>query len=124
MYLWADGLYFNVCLEPDRPCILVIMGATAEGKKELLAVWDGERESKESWRSVLRGLKRRGMRESPKLATGCAWILGGTARRVSGDAGATLLGPQDRQHPRQVTEAHSARRQEAHPRDVPRVYTR
>lgn len=70
VYLWADGLYFNVRLEPDRPCILVIMGATAEGKKELLAVWDGERESKESWRAVLRDLKRRGLTESPKLATG------------------------------------------------------
>ena len=70
VYLWADGLYFNVRLEPDRPCILVLMGATVDGKKELLAVWDGERESKESWRAVLRDLKRRGLRESPKLATG------------------------------------------------------
>lgn len=70
VYLWADGLYFNVRLEPDRPCILVIMGATAEGKKELLAVWDGERESKESWSAVLRDLKRRGLKECPKLATG------------------------------------------------------
>jgi len=70
VYFWADGLYFNVRLDKDRPCVLVIMGATEEGKKELLAVWDGERESKASWLSVLRDLKKRGLTESPKLATG------------------------------------------------------
>ena len=70
VYLWADGLYSNVRLEKDRPCILVIMGATADGAKELLAVWDGERESKDSWKTVLRDLKRRGLVEAPKLATG------------------------------------------------------
>ena len=46
VYVWADGLYFNVRLNRDRPCILVLMGATQDGTKELLAVWDGERESK------------------------------------------------------------------------------
>ena len=70
VYFWADGLYFNVRLDKDRPCVLVVMGATEEGKKELLAVWDGERESKASWLSVLRDLKKRGLTKSPKLATG------------------------------------------------------
>ena len=70
VYLWADGIYFNVRLEPDRPCILVLMGATEDGTKELLAVWDGERESKASWQAVLRDLKRRGLRDVPKVATG------------------------------------------------------
>ncbi len=70
VYLWADGIYFNVRLDKDRPCILVIMGATEDGAKELLAVWDGERESKASWQAVLRDLKRRGLTEAPKLATG------------------------------------------------------
>lgn len=70
VYLWADGIYFNVRLDNDRPCILVIMGATPEGKKELLAVWDGERESKRSWQTVLRDLKHRGLRDAPELATG------------------------------------------------------
>lgn len=70
VYLWADGIYFNVRLDKDRPCILVIMGATPEGRKELLAVWDGERESKRSWQTVLRDLKRRGLRDAPELATG------------------------------------------------------
>lgn len=70
VYLWADGLYLDVRLKPDRPCILVLMAATTEGKKELLAVWDGDRETKESWRAVLRELKRRSLNASPKLATG------------------------------------------------------
>ncbi|MEO1484071.1 MAG: IS256 family transposase, partial [Myxococcota bacterium] len=56
--------------DKDRPCILVLMGATADGKKELIAVWDGHRESKASWQSVLRDLKRRGLTEAPHLAVG------------------------------------------------------
>lgn len=70
VYLWADGVYFNVRLEKDRPCMLVIMGATEDGTKELVAVWDGHRESKASWQSVLRDLKKRGLTTAPKLAIG------------------------------------------------------
>lgn len=70
VYWWADGIYFNVRLEKDRPCVLVLMGATADGTKELVAVWDGERESKASWQTVLRDLKRRGLDGGPKLAIG------------------------------------------------------
>ncbi len=70
VYIWADGLYFNVRLDKDRPCILVLMGATADGKKELIAVWDGHRESKASWQSVLRDLKRRGLTDAPHVAVG------------------------------------------------------
>ncbi len=70
VYMWADGIYFNVRLDKERPCILVIMGATASGKKELIAVWDGLRESKMSWQTVLRDLKQRGLTASPKLAVG------------------------------------------------------
>ena len=54
VYWWADGIYFNVRLEPDRPCMLVIMGALEDGTKELVAVWDGIRESKASWQEVMR----------------------------------------------------------------------
>lgn len=70
VYWWVDGIYFNVRLEPDRPCVLVIMGAREDGVKELVAIHDGHRESKESWLEVLRGLKARGLREAPKLAVG------------------------------------------------------
>jgi len=70
VYLWADGIHFNVRLEPDRPCMLVIMGALEDGTKELVAVWDGHRESKQSWLEVLRELKARGLDQGPKLAVG------------------------------------------------------
>ena len=70
VYIWVDGIYFNVRLSNDRPCILVVMGATAQGTKELLAVHDGERESELSWSEVIRNLKRQGLAQAPKLAVG------------------------------------------------------
>lgn len=70
VYWWADGVYFNVRLEPDRPCLLVIVGATEDGKKELVGLWDGLRESKASWLELMRDLKARGLKESPKLSVG------------------------------------------------------
>lgn len=70
VYIWVDGIYFNVRLDDERSCILVMIGATAEGKKELMAVYDGYRESKLSWQEVLRNLKARGLTELPELATG------------------------------------------------------
>ena len=70
VYVWADGIYFQVRLEPDRPCVLVIIGATKDGRKELLAIEDGHRESKLSWEGVLTALKRRGLKEAPALAIG------------------------------------------------------
>ncbi len=69
VYVWADGVHFNVRLEDDRLCTLVLMGVCADGSKELIAVEDGYRESTESWSSVLRDLNRRGMR-APMLAIG------------------------------------------------------
>jgi putative transposase len=70
VYVWADGLYFGCRLTDDRPCVLVLMGATADGTKELIAIIDGQRESQTSWLEVLTGLKNRGMKEPPRLATG------------------------------------------------------
>ncbi|MCZ7644925.1 MAG: IS256 family transposase [Planctomycetota bacterium] len=70
VYLWVDGIYFNVRLEEDRSCILVVMGATADGKKELVAVHDGVRESEQSWLEVLTDLKARGLKNGPDLAIG------------------------------------------------------
>jgi transposase-like protein len=70
VYVWADGVHFNVRLEEDRQCILVLMGATPEGGKELIAVADGYRESEQSWRQLLLDCKQRGMKVDPKLATG------------------------------------------------------
>jgi putative transposase len=69
VYVWADGVHFNVRLEDDRLCTLVMIGARSDGKKELVAVEDGYRESAESWKELLRDLKRRGL-EAPVLAVG------------------------------------------------------
>lgn len=69
-YLWADGIYFNVRLSDDRPCLLVLIGALENGTKEVVAIHDGVRESKLSWKEVLQDLKARGLKESPLLAIG------------------------------------------------------
>lgn len=70
VYLWADGLYFGCRLSDDRPCLLVLMGALADGRKELIALIDGQRESETSWTSLLLDCRARGMSEAPRLATG------------------------------------------------------
>ena len=73
VYVWADGIYANVRLEDEansRQCLLVLMGATAAGEKELIAVMDGYRESKQSWLELLLDLKQRGLTIDPKLAVG------------------------------------------------------
>jgi len=70
VYLWADGIYFNIRLTDDRPCVLVLMGALEDGTKELIAMIDGERESEQSWLGLLIDVKSRGLVEAPKLATG------------------------------------------------------
>jgi putative transposase len=69
VYLWADGVYFNVRGDDARQCILVVVGVTEQGNKEFLAIEDGYRESEQSWTEVLLDLKGRGMNQ-PKLAIG------------------------------------------------------
>jgi putative transposase len=71
VYVWADGVHFNVRLGEDRQmCILVLIGATADGTKELIAVADGYRESEQSWKGLLLDVKGRGLTIDPKLAIG------------------------------------------------------
>lgn len=70
VYLWVDGIHFNIRLEEHRQCILVVMGATADGKKELVAVQDGYRESEQSWKELLLDLEARGLDVDPELAVG------------------------------------------------------
>src|SRR4051794_182762 len=70
VYVWADGVHFNLRLEGGRQCILVLMGATAEGKKELIAIADGYRESEQSWKELLLDVKARGLEAEPSLAIG------------------------------------------------------
>jgi putative transposase len=70
VYLWADGVYLQARMEPQAECMLVLIGATPEGKKELLGFQVGMRESTQSWRELLVDLKARGLALAPELATG------------------------------------------------------
>ncbi len=73
VYVWADGVHFNVRLEDEgnqSQCILVLMGATPDGKKELIGITEGYRESEQSWKELLLAVRSRGLTTEPKLAIG------------------------------------------------------
>jgi putative transposase len=70
VYIWADGVYLQARMEPEAECILVIIGATPEGRKELLGFHAGTRESAQSWRELLVDLKARGLAAAPEIAVG------------------------------------------------------
>jgi putative transposase len=70
VYIWADGVYLQARMEPQAECMLVIIGATPEGKKELVGFQVGTRESAQSWHELLIGLKARGLAMAPELAVG------------------------------------------------------
>ena len=95
VYAWADGIYVKAGLEKDKAALLVVIGAMADGTKEVLAVAPGFRESAESWAAVLRSLKARGL-DVPKLL-------------VAGGRGAAVLEPQDGQRARSSAEARAGR---------------
>jgi putative transposase len=95
VYLWVDGIHVQARLEDEAQCILVIIGATSDGKKELVGLADGIRESALSWKELLLDLKRRGLAFAPKLviADGALgfWKAVGRSgeRRASNAAGCT-----------------------------------
>lgn len=70
VYFWVDGVHFGARMENEKQCILVILGATADGRKELVGISDGYRESEQSWYELLVDLKKRGFKTAPKLAVG------------------------------------------------------
>lgn len=70
VYLWADGIYLSARMEDARDCLLVILGVTEQGRKEIVAMSDGFRESKESWLELLRDMQKRGLSKVPELAVG------------------------------------------------------
>jgi transposase-like protein len=70
VYFWVDGVYLETRLEDTRHCLLVIIGADASGQKELVGLWDGYRESEQSWKDLLLDLKSRGLAQAPALAIG------------------------------------------------------
>jgi transposase-like protein len=70
VYIWADGVYFNIRSDDAKQCILVIIGVTEHGRKEFIAIEDGYRESEQSWSELLLRIKAQGLGHSPKLAVG------------------------------------------------------
>ena len=70
VYMWADGVYLQARMEPQAECMLVILGATPEGKKELVGFQVGVRESAQSWRELLVDIKARGLKVPPEIAVG------------------------------------------------------
>ncbi|BBA34492.1 transposase [Methylocaldum marinum] len=70
VYVWADGIYSTLRGEDDRLCLLILIGVNEQGEKRLLALSDGYRESKASWRSVIQDLQARGLKAAPQLAIG------------------------------------------------------
>jgi len=70
VYFWVDGVHFGARMEDEKQCILVVLGATADGRKELVGMTDGYRESEQSWYELLVDLKKRGLKTAPKVAVG------------------------------------------------------
>jgi putative transposase len=70
VYVWADGIHFRARMNDSKQCMLVLMGSTPSGDKELIAIHDGYRESEQSWYELLQDLKERGLALAPKLAVG------------------------------------------------------
>lgn len=70
VYIWADGVYFNIRSDHAKQCILVIIGVTEQGRKEFIAIEDGYRESEQSWSELLLRIKAQGLRHPPELAVG------------------------------------------------------
>ena len=118
VYVWADGIYLEARLEDAKQCILVIIGATPEGRKELLGFTDGARERAGLAGAAARfaeprsgGRARTRRRQAcPRESGGRAWLLEGARRAVAGHTRATLLGAQDCQRPQQTAEEPAAER--------------
>ncbi len=86
VYIWADGVCFTPRLDGDRQCMLVIIGADEYGEKDVLSIMDGFRENADSWRDLLRGLRKRGPSVPPEGAVGegaLGWVLDGAAGCLS-----------------------------------------
>ena len=101
VYLWADGIYSALRGDRERLCVLVVIGVNARGEKHFLAIEDGVRESTQSWREVLLGMKQRGFTPPGQARRGrrSDGVLVGALGSVSLDPNAALLDAQDRQRP-------------------------
>ena len=106
VYFWVDGIHVQARLEDEVQCLLVIIGATPEGKKELVGLIDGVRESAQSWKELLLDLKPHGLAMAPELAVGDGALGFWKAIRgsLAKDTRAALLGAQDSERPEQAAE--------------------
>ena len=106
VYFWVDGVYFQARLEQSRQCFLVIIGADEAGNKELVGIWDGFRESEQSWMELLLDLKSRGLEMGPKLAAGdgALGFLEGLAQGTWRNTATAMLGAQDGQRAQQIAQ--------------------
>ena len=121
VYLWADGVYFTPRLEHERQCILVLIGADAQGRKELLAIEDGFRESAQSWRELLLRLRdENGLVLDPELATGDGALGFWQALHEvwPKTRQQTMLGAQDRQRAQQAAAVPAGQGQAGPARDL------
>jgi Transposase, Mutator family len=89
-YFWVDGIHVQARLEADAQCLLVIIGATPEGKKELVGLTDGVRESTRSWKELLLDLKRRGLSMGPELAVADGALASGKPSKKYGHGRAAM----------------------------------
>jgi transposase-like protein len=111
VYVWADGVYLQARMEPQAECMLVLIGATPEGKKELLGFRTGMRESAQSWKELLVDLKARGLSIAPEIAVGDgAGVLEGAGRSIPVDAPSAVLAAQNIECSRQAAEVPAAQR--------------
>ena len=111
VYVWADGVYLQARMEDQAECMLVLIGATPEGKKELVGFQAGVRESAQSWRELLVEIKRRGLSIPPRIAVGDGALGFWKAldELFPGHASSALLAAQDRQRAQQGAEVRAAR---------------
>jgi transposase-like protein len=92
MYVWADGVYLQARMEAAAECMLVLIGATPEGKKELVGFQTGVRESAQSLRELLIDIRQRGLEITPDLAVGDGALGFWKAKRSSGAPGTSAVG--------------------------------
>ena len=108
---WADGVYLQARMEPEAECILVIIGATPEGKKQLLGFHIGVRESAQSWRELLVDLKARGLAVPLNWPSETGlWASGGARGELSRHPPPAVLVPQDCERDQPLPESHAAER--------------
>ena len=120
VYVWADGVYLQARMEPQAECMLVLMGATPEGKKELIGFQTGMRESAQSWKELLVDLKARGLavRAASRHRRRRARVLESPRRGVPDDASSALLGAQDPQRARQAPQVDAPQCAQGSARDL------